>query len=160
MRVGFGFDAHALVVGRPLILAGVAVPFERGLAGFSDADVATHAVVDALLGAAGLGDCGTHFPAGDNRYAGADSVALLRRSVELVRHAGLRICNVDCTIVAEAPPLAEYVERMRQTLAAAMQLDVSLVSVKAKRTEGLGFTGEGKGMAAYSAACLQEEASR
>ncbi len=155
-RVGFGFDAHALGAGRPLILAGVGVPFAQGLIGFSDADVAAHAVIDALLGGAALGDCGSRFPAGDERYAGIESTTLLRLSASMVREAGFSITNVDCIIVAEAPPLAPHVPAMRAALAAAMDVDISQVSVKAKRTEGLGFTGEGKGMAAHCVACIEQ----
>jgi len=154
MKVGFGYDAHALVVGRPLVLAGVSIPFDRGLEGFSDADVAAHAVIDALLGAAALGDCGTHFPAGDARYAGARSVELLSQAVATLRAAGFSVGNVDCTIVAEQPSLAPHVAAMRASLAAAMSVDIDRVSVKAKRTEGLGFTGQGAGMEAYAVAFI------
>jgi 2-C-methyl-D-erythritol 2,4-cyclodiphosphate synthase len=155
MRVGLGYDAHRLVTGRKLVLAGVDVPFERGLDGFSDADVATHAVIDALLGAAGLGDCGTHYPAGDARFADARSIDLLRQACALVANAGYAIGNVDCTIVAEQPPLAPHVDAMRAALAAAMGIDAGRVSVKAKRTEGLGFTGDGAGMEAFAVASLE-----
>jgi len=154
MKVGFGYDAHALVAGRPLVLAGVSIPFDRGLEGFSDADVAAHAVIDALLGAAALGDCGTHFPAGDARYAGARSVELLSQAVVTLRAAGFSVGNVDCTIVAEQPSLAPHVAAMRASLAAAMSVDIDRVSVKAKRTEGLGFTGQGAGMEAYAVAFI------
>jgi 2-C-methyl-D-erythritol 2,4-cyclodiphosphate synthase len=155
MKIGFGFDAHRLVPGRPLVLAGCRVPFERGLEGYSDADVAAHAVIDALLGAAALGDCGSMFPAGDPQYAGADSVELLRRAVRRLTDAGLRVGNVDCTIVAEAPPLAPHIATMRQNLAAAIGISVDCCSVKAKHTEGMGYTGEGIGMAAYAVAILE-----
>jgi 2-C-methyl-D-erythritol 2,4-cyclodiphosphate synthase len=147
------------VAGRALVLAGCSIPFDRGLEGFSDADVIAHAAIDALLGAAALGDCGTHFPAGDPRYAGADSIELLRKAAALVTGAGHAVVNLDCTIVAEAPALAPHVRRMRETLAAALQIDVERCSVKAKRTEGLGFTGEGKGMVAYAVAALEERRS-
>jgi|GEM_PF-513973 len=120
MRIGFGFDAHRLVPGRPLILAGCRIPFDRGLEGYSDADVAAHAVIDALLGAAALGDCGSMFPAGNPEFAGADSVGLLRRAVKRLTDAGHAVGNVDCTIVAEQPALAPHVEKMRQTLADAI----------------------------------------
>ena len=155
MRVGFGFDAHKLVAGRPLVLAGVSVPFERGLEGFSDGDAAAHAVIDAVLGAAAMGDCGAHFPAGDPRFAGARSVDLLAQAAALLAGAGLRIGNVDCTIVAERPPLAPHIDAMRAALAAAIGIEVGSVSVKAKRTEGLGFTGTGEGIAAYAVAALE-----
>jgi 2-C-methyl-D-erythritol 2,4-cyclodiphosphate synthase len=156
MRVGFGFDAHRLVPGRPLILGGCRVPFERGLEGFSDADVVAHAIIDAVLGAAALGDCGSRFPAGDPRYAGADSVKLLGEAVVIVRAAGFRVGNVDCTIVAEQPALLAYLGTMRSKLAAVLDVDVDRCSVKAKRTEGLGFTGSGDGMAAYAVATVED----
>ena len=155
MRVGFGYDAHPLVEGRPLVLAGVAIPFDRGLDGYSDADVAAHAVIDALLGAAALGDCGSHFPAGDRRFAGARSVELLARAVATLRGAGFSVGNVDCTIVADQPALSGHVAAMRESLASSMGVDVSRVSVKAKRTEGLGFTGRGAGMEAYAVAFVE-----
>ncbi len=155
MRTGFGFDVHALVDGRPLILAGVRVPYERGLEGFSDADVASHAIIDALLGAAGLGDCGTHFPAGDPQFAGADSAQLLQQSVVMLAQAGYRVNNIDCTIVADAPALGGHITRMRSKLAAVIAIEVGSISVKAKRTEGLGFTGEGRGMAAFAVATIE-----
>ena len=155
MRVGFGYDAHPLVTGRPLVLAGVEIPFERGLDGYSDGDVVAHAVIDALLGAAALGDCGTHFPAGDPRYAGADSVELVRRAIALVKAASFDVGNVDCTVVAEQPALAPFVARMRTNLAGALGVHADLVSVKAKRTEGLGFEGEGRGIAAYAVANIR-----
>lgn len=156
MRVGMGYDAHRLVAGRELVLAGVRVPFDRGLDGFSDADVAAHAVIDALLGAAALGDCGTHFPAGDPRFAGARSVELLREAVALVGAAGLTVGNVDCTIVAERPALAPHIAAMRGTLAQAMGVDTARVSVKAKRPEGLGFAGSGDGIEAYAVALVED----
>lgn len=156
MRAGFGFDAHRLVAGRPLILAGCRIDFAKGLEGFSDGDVAAHAVIDALLGAAALGDCGTHFPAGDPRHANADSMQLLRAAVALLAKRGFTPGNIDCTIVAEHPQLAAYVEAMRQNIAAATGLQLERCSVKAKRTEGLGFTGDGSGMAAYAAATVAQ----
>ena len=156
MRVGLGYDAHPLVAGRPLILAGVEIPYGRGLEGFSDADVATHAVIDALLGAAALGDCGTHFPSSDPKFAGAHSLDLLRQAVAMLGAGGFTVGNTDCTIVAERPTLAPHVEEMRTKLAAAMGVELSHVSVKAKRTEGLGFTGSGDGIEAYAIALLTE----
>jgi 2-C-methyl-D-erythritol 2,4-cyclodiphosphate synthase len=155
MRIGFGFDAHRLVPGRPLILAGCRIPFDRGLEGYSDADVVAHAVIDALLGAAALGDCGSMFPAGNPEFAGADSLELLRRAVRRLSEAGYTVGNVDCTIVAEQPALAPHIEKMRATLAQAVGINVDRCSVKAKHTEGMGFTGEGVGMAAYAAATLE-----
>jgi 2-C-methyl-D-erythritol 2,4-cyclodiphosphate synthase len=156
MRVGFGYDAHRLVPGRALVIAGVDVPFDRGLAGHSDADVATHAVIDAVLGAAALGDCGTHFPATDSQYEGAKSTALLRSSVAMIAAEGLRVFNVDCTVVAERPALAPFVPAMRAALAAALGIDLAHVSVKAKRPEGLGFAGDGSGIEAHAVALLEE----
>jgi 2-C-methyl-D-erythritol 2,4-cyclodiphosphate synthase len=154
MRVGFGYDAHPLVTGRLLVLAGVEVPFGRGLDGFSDGDVVAHAVIDALLGALALGDCGSHFPAGDARYAGARSLDLLRQAVALVAAEKHAIGNVDCTIVAERPALAPFIAQMRANIARALDVTTGFVSVKAKRTEGLGFEGESRGIAAYAVACV------
>lgn len=154
MRVGFGFDAHRLVPGRPLILAGCRVPFDKGLEGYSDADVAAHASIDAVLGAAALGDCGSLFPAGDPRFAGADSMELLRQAVDRVLQAGFAVSNLDCTIVAERPPLAPHIQAMRANLAAALDIALDCCNVKAKHTEGMGYTGEGIGMAAYAVALL------
>jgi 2-C-methyl-D-erythritol 2,4-cyclodiphosphate synthase len=157
VRVGFGFDAHRLVPGRPLVLAGCRIPFDRGLEGYSDADVVAHALIDAILGGAAMGDCGTMFPAGTPEFAGADSVELLRRAVERVVKSGLRIGNVDCTIVAERPALAPHIAEMRKTIAQACGLATKRCSIKAKHTEGMGFTGEGIGMAAFATATLLEE---
>ena len=160
MRVGFGFDAHRLVPGRPLVLAGCRIPFDRGLEGYSDADVAAHAIIDAVLGAAAMGDCGSMFPAGNPEFAGADSVALLRRAVQAVSKAGFKIGNVDCTIVAEQPALAPHIESMRKCIADAVSIPVNCCNVKAKHTEGMGYTGEGIGMAAYAVAMLVNEEDR
>jgi 2-C-methyl-D-erythritol 2,4-cyclodiphosphate synthase len=154
MRIGFGFDAHRLVPGRPLILAGCRIPFDRGLEGYSDADVVAHALIDALLGAAAMGDCGSMFPAGDPEFAGADSVGLLRRAVKRLTDAGFEVGNVDCTVVAEQPALAPHIGSMRQALAEAVGIPIDHCSVKAKHTEGMGYTGEGIGMAAYAIATL------
>jgi 2-C-methyl-D-erythritol 2,4-cyclodiphosphate synthase len=155
VRVGFGYDAHPLVEGRPLVLAGVHIPYARGLDGFSDGDVVAHALIDALLGAAALGDCGQHFPAGDPRFKGADSIGLIRRAVELIAAQRFAVGNVDCTVVAEEPALAPFVAQMSANLAGALGSSVDVVSVKAKRTEGLGFEGEGRGIAAYAVACIR-----
>jgi 2-C-methyl-D-erythritol 2,4-cyclodiphosphate synthase len=157
MRVGFGFDAHRLVPGRPLVLAGCRIAFDRGLEGYSDADVAAHAITDALLGAAAMGDCGSMFPAGNPEFAGADSVGLLRRAVKRVTEAGFHVGNVDCTIVAEQPALAPYIEAMRKNIADAVGIPLTCCSVKAKHTEGMGYTGEGVGMASYAVATLVDE---
>ena len=154
MFVGLGFDAHRFEPGRPLIVAGCTVRYDRGLAGFSDGDVAAHAIIDAILGAAALGDCGTMFPAGDPRFAGADSIDLLRRAVAFVADAGYSVVNLDCTIVAEQPALSPFIEQMRATVASAARIAVGRCSVKPKRTEGLGFTGQGQGMASFAVATL------
>lgn len=155
LRVGHGYDVHRLTEGRALILGGVTVPFDRGLLGHSDADVLTHAVMDALLGAAALGDIGKLFPDSDAAYAGADSIALLERVTALLREHGWRVGNVDATVVAQAPRLAPYVPDMRRRLAEAMGLDVDCVSVKATTEERLGFTGSGEGMAAHAVALIE-----
>lgn len=155
LRVGHGYDVHRLVEGRALILGGVTVPFDRGLLGHSDADVLTHAVMDALLGAAALGDIGQLFPDSDAAYAGADSVALLERVTALLREHGWQVGNVDATVVAQTPKLAPYIPEMRRRLAEAMGLDVDCVSVKATTEERLGFTGSGEGMAAHAVALIE-----
>ena len=155
LRVGHGYDVHRLVEGCALILGGVTVPFDRGLLGHSDADVLTHAVMDALLGAAALGDIGKLFPDSDEAYAGADSIALLERVTALLREHGWQVGNVDATVVAQAPKLAPYVPDMRRRLAEAMGLDVDCVSVKATTEERLGFTGSGEGMAAHAVALIE-----
>ena len=155
LRVGHGYDVHRLVEGRALILGGVTVPFDRGLLGHSDADVLTHAVMDALLGAAALGDIGKLFPDSDAAYAGADSIVLLERVTALLREHGWQVGNVDATVVAQAPKLAPYIPEMRRRLAEAMGLDVDCVSVKATTEERLGFTGSGGGMAAHAVALIE-----
>lgn len=155
LRVGHGYDVHRLVEGRALMLGGVTVPFDRGLLGHSDADVLTHAVMDALLGAAALGDIGKLFPDSDEVYAGADSIALLERVTALLREHGWQVGNVDATVVAQAPKLAPYIPEMRRRLAEAMGLDVDCVSVKATTEERLGFTGSGEGMAAHAVALIE-----
>ena len=155
LRVGHGYDVHRLVEGRALILGGVTVPFDRGLLGHSDADVLTHAIMDALLGAAALGDIGKLFPDSDAAYAGADSIALLERVTALLREHGWQVGNVDVTVVAQAPKLAPYIPDMRRRLAEAMGLDVDCVSVKATTEERLGFTGSGEGMAAHAVALIE-----
>ena len=155
LRVGHGYDVHRLTEGRALILGGVTVPFDRGLLGHSDADVLTHAVMDALLGAAALGDIGKLFPDSDAAYAGADSIALLERVTALLREHGWQVGNVDATVVAQTPRLAPYIPEMRRRLAEAMGLDVDCVSVKATTEERLGFTGSGEGMAAHAVALIE-----
>ena len=153
MRIGHGYDVHRLVPGRRLILGGVEIPFEKGLLGHSDADVLTHAVMDALLGAAALGDIGKLFPDTDPAYAGADSLGLLKRVALLLKERGYTLSNLDCTVLAQAPKLAPYIEVMRKNLADACGTDSANVSVKATTEEGLGFTGAGDGIAAH-AVCL------
>lgn len=154
LRIGTGFDVHRLVAGRPLILGGVSIPFEKGLAGHSDADVVLHALADALLGAAALGDLGQHFPPGDPRYAGADSGDLLRQVVAKVDSAGWAALNADITVIAEAPKLAPHVPTMRRAVAGLLGLSTDAVSIKATTTEGLGFTGRGEGIAAQAVVLL------
>lgn len=156
LRIGHGYDVHRLTEGRRLILGGVEVPYEKGLLGHSDADVLTHAVMDALLGAAALGDIGKLFPDTDAAYAGISSILLLERVAERLREAGYAVVNLDATVLAQAPKLAPYRERMRENLARALVLDASRVSVKATTEEGLGFTGEGLGIAAHAVALLEK----
>ena len=156
LRIGHGYDVHRLVEGRALILGGVTIPWERGLDGHSDADVLTHAVMDALLGAAALGDIGKLFPDTDAAYAGISSILLLERVAERLREAGYAVVNLDATVLAQAPKLAPYRERMRENLARVLALDASCVSVKATTEEGLGFTGEGLGIAAHAVALLEK----
>ncbi len=153
MRIGQGFDVHALVEGRRLIIGGVDIPFSKGLLGHSDADVLLHAITDALIGAAALGDIGQHFPDSDDRYAGADSRVLLRETWKIVRDHGYQIVNVDATVIAQAPRLSPFVAQMRNNIAADLSLLVDEVNIKAKTTERLGFTGRGEGIAA-EAVCL------
>ena len=155
MRIGHGYDVHRLVPGRRLVLGGVEVPFERGLLGHSDADVLTHAVMDALLGAAALGDIGQHFPDHDPAYAGADSLVLLGRVVQVLAENGYEIGNVDATVLAQRPKLAAHIPLMRDRLAAAMGVEPDQVSVKATTEEGLGFTGAGEGIAAHAVVLIQ-----
>ena len=154
MRIGHGYDVHRLVEGRKLILGGVEVPHTLGLLGHSDADVLTHAVMDALLGAAALGDIGRHFPDTDPAYAGADSLKLLDHVVELLEKKGYQVGNVDATILAQKPKLAPYIEKMRDNLAARMKVEPDQVNVKATTEEKLGFTGSEEGIAAHAVALL------
>ena len=156
MRIGHGYDVHRLVPQRPLILGGVDIPYERGLLGHSDADVLVHAVMDALLGAAALGDIGLHFPDTDERFGGANSLVLLEKVVRLLAENRFRIVNIDATVLAQAPKLRPYIEQMRRNIALHAGVEVSAVNVKATTEEGLGFTGSGEGMAAH-AVCLLEQ---
>jgi len=153
-RVGIGYDIHRLADGRRLILGGVEIPFEKGLMGHSDADVLTHAICDALLGAAALGDIGTHFPDSEPQFAGASSLDLLGRVVELVAETGFLVANIDSIILAERPRLAPYIQTMRERLAAVLNIEVTQVSVKAKTGEGLESVGRGEAMAAHVIALL------
>ena len=156
MRIGHGYDVHRLVEDRDLILGGVKIPYEQGLLGHSDADVLLHAVSDALLGAAGMGDIGKHFPDTDPAYKGADSLKLLQIVGEKVTLAGYRISNIDVTMIAQKPKLRPYIQQMEQNIAAALGMDAGRVNVKATTEERLGFTGEGLGMSCH-AVCLLEE---
>lgn len=156
-RVGHGFDAHRFITGRPLILGGVRVPHGQGLEGHSDADVLTHAVIDALLGAVALGDLGRHFPPSDERWRGADSIDLLRRTVGLLAERRASAEQVDCTLYLEHPKIAPHVEAMRARLAEALGVPVGRVSVKATTTEGMGFIGRGEGAAASAVAMVSIE---
>jgi 2-C-methyl-D-erythritol 2,4-cyclodiphosphate synthase len=153
-RIGIGYDIHRLVEGRKLVLGGVEIPFEKGLLGHSDSDVLTHAICDALLGAAALGDIGMHFPDNDPRWAGASSLEFLARVVELVTQEGYRVANVDATVMAERPKLVPYVQAMRERLASVLQIDVDQVNIKAKTNEGLESVGRGEAMAAQAVALL------
>lgn len=154
LRIGHGYDVHRLVEGRPLILGGVTIPYERGLLGHSDADVLAHAVMDALLGAAALGDIGGMFPDSDERWRGADSLHLLEQVAARLAENGWEIGNVDATVLAQAPKLAPYIPEMRRRLANAMGIDAAQVSVKATTEEHLSFTGAGEGMACHAVALL------
>ena len=156
LRVGIGYDVHALTTGRRLVLGGVEVPFELGLNGWSDADVLTHAVMDALLGAAALGDIGRHFPPGDPQYKDISSLTLLAKVKELLAEKGWQVNNLDATIIAERPRLSEYINDMREKLCQTLGIDIERVSVKASTSDGLGFTGRGEGIATYAVAALKE----
>ena len=160
MSTGIGYDCHRFVSGRPLVLGGVQVEHDRGLEGHSDADALTHAIIDAMLGAGALGDIGQHFPDTDPRYAGADSIELLRAAVSLLAGAGLAVIHVDATVVLERPKLAPVRDAMRERLAAALGLDLRHVSVKATRGEGMGFVGREEGIAALAIATVGELPSR
>ena len=153
-RIGHGYDVHRLVEGRRLILGGVDIPFERGLLGHSDADVLVHAIMDAILGAAALGDIGKLFPDTDERYAGADSLELLGEVMRALREAGYELGNVDSTVIAQRPKLATHIELMRGNIARAAGVDAAQISVKATTEEKLGFTGEGAGIAAHAVALI------
>jgi 2-C-methyl-D-erythritol 2,4-cyclodiphosphate synthase len=156
-RIGIGYDIHRLVEGRKLVLGGVEIPFEKGLLGHSDSDVLSHAICDALLGAAALGDIGAHFPDTDPRWAGASSLDFLARVVEVITERGYTIANVDATVLAERPKLRPYIQAMRESLASILRVDVDQVNVKAKTNEGLESIGRGEAMAAQAVAILKSE---
>ena len=156
MRVGIGYDVHRLVENRKLILGGVEIPYHLGLLGHSDADVLTHAIVDAILGAAALGDIGTHFPDTDARYKGMDSAVFLRDTVSKITERGYRIENVDSTVIAQRPKLAPYISEIRQRLATTLEIAVAQVNVKATTAEELGIVGEGKAIVAHATVCLSQ----
>lgn len=153
MRIGHGYDVHKLSQDRKLIIGGVEIPFEAGLLGHSDADVLLHAVCDSLLGAAALGDIGKHFPDTDPSYKNINSLFLLKKVGELISEGGYKICNIDATIIAQSPKMSPYIQKMRENIAEALSIDVSLVSVKATTEEGLGFSGRKEGISAHSV-CL------
>jgi len=155
MRVGIGYDVHPLVPGRRLVLGGVDIPFDKGLGGWSDADVLVHAITDALLGAAALGDIGSHFPPGEPQYRDISSLTLLRRTKDKLAESGWRVANIDATIVAEQPKLGDFIEAMRQQLGRTLDIEVGQVSIKASTSEKLGFTGRGEGIAACAVALIE-----
>ncbi len=159
MRVGLGYDSHRLADGRKLILGGVEIPYERGLDGHSDSDVLAHAVIDALLGAAGLGDIGHHFPDTDERWRGADSIRLLEQVVAMLAERGLDIVNVDCTVIMEAPKVSPHREAIRARLAAALGVAEGQVNVKASTGERMGFVGRGEGAAALAISSIEESSA-
>jgi 2-C-methyl-D-erythritol 2,4-cyclodiphosphate synthase len=154
-RVGMGYDVHPLVENRPLILGGITIPYDQGLAGHSDADCLAHAICDALLGAIAAGDIGKHFPDSDPQYKDAESLQLLKKVVEMVRTKGFRITNIDATIVAQAPQLAPYRTQMEEKIAATVGIEQGRVNLKATTTEGLGFAGRGEGIAAFAVVLLE-----
>ena len=155
MRVGIGYDVHSLTPGRRLVLGGIDIPFDKGLSGWSDADVLTHAIIDALLGAASLGDIGSHFPPGEPEYKDISSLVLLKRTMAMLKENGWHVVNIDATIVAEQPKLREFIDRMRGQLSQTLGIAVSEVSVKASTSAQLGFTGRGEGIAAWAVAMLE-----
>jgi 2-C-methyl-D-erythritol 2,4-cyclodiphosphate synthase len=154
-RVGIGYDVHPLVDGRPLVLGGVTVPFDRGLDGWSDADVLTHVIIEAMLGASGLGDIGTHFPPGDQRYKNISSLFLLGEVNEKLAKAGWNVVNIDTTVVAEQPKLKDHIEPMRKQISSTLGIDIECVSVKASTNNGLGYLGRVEGIATYAVALIE-----
>jgi 2-C-methyl-D-erythritol 2,4-cyclodiphosphate synthase len=157
MRIGMGYDVHRLVENRKLIIGGVEIPYEKGLLGHSDADVLLHAIMDALLGAAALGDIGKHFPDHDPAYAGADSLELTRQVGKLLEEQGYQVENIDATVIAQKPKMAPYREQMRQNIAAALGISLDQISIKATTEEGLGFTGTGEGISAQAVALIEKK---
>lgn len=157
MRIGFGYDVHRLVEDRKLILGGVEVPYEKGLLGHSDADVLVHALMDAMLGAAGMGDIGRHFPDNDDQYKGISSMILLQKVTELLTEAGYMVNNIDVTVVAQRPKLAGFIPQMEQNLADVLQVATDAVNVKATTTEKMGFEGEGLGISAYAVCSIEKK---
>lgn len=154
LRIGHGFDVHAFAEGRPCIIGGITIPYERGLAGHSDADVLLHAITDAILGALGLGDIGTHFPDTDAAYKDADSAVLLQRVWEMAEERGYALGNLDGTIIAQAPKMAPYIPQMRERISGLLRSESERINIKATTTEKLGFTGRGEGIAAQAVVCL------
>ncbi len=157
MRIGHGYDVHALAENRRLVLGGVEIPYEKGLLGHSDADVLVHALMDAMLGAAALGDIGKLFPDNDDAYLNADSIELLKKVSALLKEKGYALSNADCTVIAQKPKLAPYIETMRSRIAGAVGTEIGRISVKATTEEHLGFTGEGLGIAAHAVVLLEEK---
>lgn len=155
-KIGIDYDVHKLVGGRPLILGGITIPFEKGLLGYSDADVLTHAVMDAILGAIGKGDIGRHFPDTEPRYQGIDSLSLLKEVAGMLRQEGLTVSNLDATLIAQEPNLASYMEEMEKQLSRVLGVDANVINIKATTTEGLGFCGRGEGMAACAVVSLKQ----
>jgi len=157
LRVGIGYDVHSLTPGRRLVLGGIEIPFDKGLSGWSDADVLTHAIIDALLGAAARGDIGSHFPPGDPQYKDISSLILLKRIRDELAENGWQVNNIDATVVAERPRLRDFIDQMRGQLSQTLGININQVSVKAHTSDQLGFVGRGEGMAAYAVATLEEE---
>ena len=155
MRIGIGYDAHPLAAGRPLVLGGVSIPFDQGLQGWSDADVIVHAIIDALLGAAALGDIGRHFPSSDPAYQGISSIILLDRTGRMLAEHGWRVVNIDTTIVAERPLVGPFTDQMRHNISRALSIDTGQVGLKATTSDGLGFAGRAEGIAAYAVALVE-----
>ena len=156
MRIGHGYDVHRLVEGRKLVLGGAEIPFDKGLLGHSDADVLLHAISDSLLGAAALGDIGKHFPDTDESFKGANSLLLLEKVCALLKEKGYKIVNIDATVLAQRPKLKDYIEKMRENIARACNIDIDAISIKATTEEGLGFTGAGEGIAAHAVCLIQK----